>query len=380
MTSKKIITDFFKAIKGGFAFYKNSNVYNKIIKGFYKELKAIKKVKFILKKVPFSETSLSKSHFVSKEAKKALKKIKHSHESTFTIGYTDITVSLLTLNNVSAQKRSEHMHKVFKLLSFMLGMSTLEMETLHIVLFLHDDKKIITDKYEILSPKHVNTAVTYACSKNGQIFLYRSEEWFKVLSHELMHSLCLDFSGLDIKTLQKKVKNIFNIKSEFEISESYSEFWATIINCAFLSFDISTSFKSFKENITMMIDFERIFSLFQCVKILKYMKIDNYESFINEQNNLYEEKTNVFVYYILKTILLYRYDDFMSLCHSNNPPANPVLFYKSPNNLNNLYEFIFSNYYTNGLLDDFKIMEGVYSNIKNKVLLHTMRMTLFEKR
>ena len=151
MTSKKIITDFFKAIKGKFVFYKNSNVYNKIIKGFYKELKAIQKAKFVIKKVPFSETSLSKSHFVSKEAKKALKKIKHSHESTFTIGNTEITVSLLTLNNVSAQKRSEHMHKVFKLLSFMLGMSTLEMETLHIVLFLHDDKKIITDKYEILS-------------------------------------------------------------------------------------------------------------------------------------------------------------------------------------------------------------------------------------
>ena len=44
MTSKKIITDFFKAIKGKFVFYKNSNVYNKIIKGFYKELKVIKKV------------------------------------------------------------------------------------------------------------------------------------------------------------------------------------------------------------------------------------------------------------------------------------------------------------------------------------------------
>ena len=378
MTSKKIITDFFKVIKGKFVFYKNSDVYNKIIKRFYKELKGIKKAKFVLKKVPFSETSLSKSHFVSMEAKKALKKIKYSHDSTFTIGKTDITVSLL--NNVSVKKKSEHMHKVFKLLSFMLEMSTLKIDTLHIVLFLHDDKKIITDKYETLSPKHVNTAVTYACSPNGQIFLYRQEEWFKVLSHELMHSLCLDFSGLDIKNLQKKVKNIFNIKSEFEISESYSEFWATIINCAFLSFDISTSFKSFKENVTMMIDFERIFSLFQCVKILKYMKIDNYESFINEQSNLYEEKTNVFAYYILKNILLYNYDDFMSSCHSNNNPSNPVLFYKSPNNLNNLYEFIFSNYYTNGLLDDFKVMDDVYSNIKNKVLLHTMRMTLFEKK
>ncbi len=377
MANKKIISDFFKAIKGEFVFYKNSNVYNKIIKSFYKELKGIKKRKIELHKTPFDETSLSKSHFVSESAKKALKKIKHSYESNITILKTDVKISLLT--NASQKENVGYINKVYKLLIFMMGMSNLEMESLHIVLFFHNDKKKISNKYEILSPKHVNTAVTYACSKNGQIFLYRKEEWFKVLIHELMHSLCLDFSGLDIKKLKKNVKKLFNIDSEFEISETYSEFWATIINCAFLSLDISKSFKTFKENITMMIDFERIFSLFQCVKILKYMKIDNYDSFINKQSNLYEEKTNVFAYYILKTILLYNYDDFMKLCHQNNPPSNPVLFYKSPSNLNSLYEFILSNYYGNGLLENFKKMDDIYSKIKNKVLLQTMRMTLFEK-
>ena len=36
------------------------------------------------------------------------------------------------------------------------------------------------------------------------------------------------------------------------------------------------------------------------------------------KSTLYREKTNVFVYYILKMILLYDYDHFLSWCQDNN--------------------------------------------------------------
>ena len=67
------------------------------------------------------------------------------------------------------------------------------------------------------------------------ITLYRTEENLKVLIHELFHSLCLDFSSVKYEDLRTKMKGIFDVKSEFEISESYSEYWATILNCCFIS-------------------------------------------------------------------------------------------------------------------------------------------------
>ena len=379
MTNKKVIQTFFDLIKGEFNFYKNSSKYDKTMKQIYKDMKKIKPKKIVINKVPYDENTLSKSHFVSDNAKKALSKVEYVYQCMLNISGVDITLNfIMTINNKN--EYIKYAEKVQRILIFMISLSNLKMKTLNIVLFLHNDKKVITKKYEILSPKHINTAVTYACNPNGEIFLYRKEEWFKVLIHELMHSLCLDFSGIDIKSLQDNIKKIFNIESEFEISETYSEFWATIINCCFLSIDISKSYKTFKQNVTMMIDFERIFSLFQSTKILKYMKIDNYKSFLNEQSHLFEEKTNVFSYYILKSVLLYHYDEFMSLCYENNQPSNPILFYKSPGNLNDLFHFILNNYNNEEFVDDYLKMSELFKKVRNDTLLRTMRMTLFEKK
>jgi hypothetical protein len=380
MVKKKMIADFFDLINGSFTFYKNNKTYDKIIKKFYTEMKLIKKKNIDIQKVKFNPSDLSESHFVSEHARKALKKVKFSNNSTFTILNTTIQLQLLTPKNTTNKQKKNDIQRVYKLLHFILGFSNMNLETLNIVLFLHDDKKYITKKYETLGPNHVNSAVTYACAKNGEIFLYRKEEWFKVLAHELMHSLCLDFSGLNTKILKGNFKKLFKIESKYEISESYAEFWATVINILFISYDITNKYTAFKENVTMMLDIESLFSLYQCIKILKYMKINNYKQFLeNKQTNLYEENTNVFAYYFVKTILLYNYDEFMKFCHENNSPGNPILFYKSPGNLNSFFNFVLKYYSTEYLLNDFRAMELILGDIKNPELKKTMRMTLFEK-
>jgi len=380
MVKKKMIEDFFDLINGSFTFYKNNNIYDKLIKQFHNEMKGIKNKKLVIKKTEFNPTSLSDSHFVSTDAKNALKKIKYAYTSTFKILNSTIELSLLTPKNISNKQKMNDVNRIYKLLHFIIGYSNMNLESISITLFFHDDVKQITQKYETLGPKHVNTAVTYACAKNGEIFVYRKEEWFKVLAHELMHSLCLDFSGLNIKNLKDNFKKLFKVKSDYEISESYAEFWATVINTLFLAYDITKSYKSFKENVTMMLDIEKTFSLYQCTKILKYMKIDNYEIFLsNKQSHLYEEKTNVFAYYFVKTILLYNYDEFMAFCHSNNPPENPILFFKSPGNLNAFFNFILKNYNGEELMNDFRALELIYDDVKNADLKKTMRMSLFEK-
>ena len=65
-------------------------------------------------------------------------------------------------------------------------------KTLDIYLYLVNHKKIMPKRaIDILSPINCNSAVTFACSKNGKLLIYRKEEWKKDLIHELFHSLCL---------------------------------------------------------------------------------------------------------------------------------------------------------------------------------------------
>tara|TARA_B100001093_G_scaffold516093_1_gene594042 strand:+ start:1508 stop:2641 length:1134 start_codon:yes stop_codon:yes gene_type:complete len=375
-----MIKEFYNKIVDEFSFHRNSKLIDKTFKRFYNEIKSIDKKRKpnleIKKTQKMYLGNLSKSHYVSKKAKEKIDKLNYYYKVNYKMENVDVEIDLL---GVTPSETEQIVLQVYRLLRFLYNYSNTKMKTLKIVLFLNKDEKKITNKYEILSPKHINTAVTYACAENGEIFLYRREEWFKVLAHELMHSLCLDFSGLDIKNLKYNIKKLFNIKSDFELSETYSEFWATIINSVFISYDISNSYKKYKENVIIIIDIEKIFSLYQCVKILKYMKIDKYELLIGNLSHLYEEKTNVFPYYILKCIILYKYDNFINTCNKENSPGNPILYYKSPGNLNCFFNYILNHYQNKDLMNDFNKMEEIYKNIKMMKLKKTMRMTIFDK-
>ena len=78
--------------------------------------------------------------------------------------------------------------------------------------------------------------------------------------HELCHSMCLDFSGLDYKSLKSDIKSLYDI-DDFEISEAYSEFWATIIHCCFCSYSLLDS----KEDLETYLLFTQF-----CIQFEKY--------------------------------------------------------------------------------------------------------------
>ena len=97
-------------------------------------------------------------------------------------------------------------------------------------------KKLPPNEMHLLGPSHCNSAVTYACAPKGEMLIFRKQEWFKVFIHETFHSYGLDFSTMDTLYFNKKIKDIYPIKSEFNLFESYTEFWATIINCIYNSY------------------------------------------------------------------------------------------------------------------------------------------------
>lgn len=273
---------------------------------------------------------IKEKKFIPSNIYNKIKKIKYNEIYYFQIKNIDFQVHFISIKKKNKDYLEKKIKKIITMLHFLLSFHiNLTVKTINILLFLSNEKKKLPkNKSIILHEKNVNTAVTYSCSKNGEIFLYREEENFKVLIHELLHSLCFDFSKLSITFDIKSIMlNMFNVNSNFEIAEAYSEFWANIINTCFISFELLTDKKDVQDfifNFKILNLFERIFSIFQCIKVLDFMGL-TYLDIISKNIKIknfarskYKESTNVFAYHILKMVWLFNTEIFINWFNKNN--------------------------------------------------------------
>ena len=177
--------------------------------------------------------------------------------------------------------------------------------------FTHLKKMLPSKRGKVLGYYEVNTGVTIA--RGNEIAVYRQEEYFKVLIHESFHTLGLDFAVMDIKLQNKLLKDIFKVNEDILLSESYAEFYATILNLMFLTYE--KNFRRFKSNFLYLLEKEKHFKVFQMVKMLNHMSM-RYTDFF--QDNQFKENTNVFAYYVLCGILLFFAEEFLLFCEINN--------------------------------------------------------------
>jgi hypothetical protein len=261
-------------------------------------------------------------------------------------------------------------------------------KTLNVYIFMTSLNKMTPNKLEILDYENVNTGLTISCPKNGEIIIFRKEEWFKVFIHETFHSFGIDFSlnlNNDNNYYEKELtKNIFKVNSIVHLYEAYTEFWAEIFNILFFSYDIVEYDKNKDNNFIKvfhyLINNEIKFSIFQMIKILQQMDL-TYDELIKTTgitNNKYKEKTNVMAYYILKLILLYNYNYFIYWCIKNND--NIIHF--DEKNKNKLLIFISKYYNNNEMLKDIKEMQKkikkIKNNIDNEFLFKTLRISIYD--
>lgn len=372
--------------------YENKDIKN-IIQKFYKEIKKLDSSK---KRLPFTKNIKKKQNYMSNDSlidlldsdftpsiiKKEMDQIDEIIEYSININNIPFTINFLKIDDENIDYNS-YFQQICLWLLYILPYSNSKMKSFNLVLYLSKHKKTIPkNQTTIFNNIHCNTAVTYACAINGSCLIYRKEEWYKVLIHETMHAFCLDFSGLDYKELRKKMKGIFPLKIDFEVSESYSEFWATILNSLFKSYMLTrddediVNFDSFYYIFSTMIYFENAYALFQTVKILDFMNIHEYKD-LYENRVLFKQKTNLFEYYILKLILLFNYVDFLLLCNDNN--TNCINFQKSQTMLNKIFTFIKNKYKDRKLLQSLEYMKSIYNEVsQDNFMKKTMRMTIFE--
>lgn len=234
-------------------------------------------------------------------------------------------------------------------------------------------KRLPSSRGAPVDQEHANTAFTLACpigSANG-IYIFRNEEWFKVFIHETFHSLGLDFARMPEEVANQGLFSIFPVRCDFRFYEAYTETWATILHSLILAMESKGSVYPRLENYLQK---ERMFSLFQKGNLLSHHQFKYEHLCSTETAGRYKENTQAFSYFVLKSILLYNYNDFIEWCAHKN--KGTIAFKKIPANVLSLVDFVRKNHKDIGYTTALKSFEYWVSSTRYKgPEMGTMRMT-----
>ena len=196
-------------------------------------------------------------------------------------------------------------------LSFVASLSN-KNRTIKVHLVLLPDKKLYKGKF---TKNHINGGSCIFNDTESNVYVWRKEECIKVLFHECIHALC--FSSLDQNDrLVQKYQREYNIRSsKLKIEETYTEIWAKIINCYFLSklFHIQNPEKDNYEYFCLLLGIEREFCFQQASKI---------KSFLKQQEKPFDlnKDTNVSAYYLGTAEIFQNLNHFLKMISKNRIP------------------------------------------------------------
>lgn len=190
----------------------------------------------------------------------------------------------------------------------------------NIYLILSSFIKYFPTKKEIIDVKHVNTG--YTDFLKNIIFIWRREEFEKVLFHEIIHYT--EFFDHDIH-----IHHDLNIKGPTSYYEAVTDLWAIIYNCIYISFMKKMSVK-------IIFEIELAFVKNQATSLYYFF------------NNEIIQKSPAYSYYIIKYML------FNYLIDNNIDPTK-------------INDDIITN----------AVKQNIFFNSKY-IKLDSLRMTLFE--
>ena len=255
-----------------------------------------------------------------------------------------------------------------------------------IFLYMTDHLKLLPTRGHSIDQINANTAFTTQCSHSTDIYIFREEEWFKVFIHETFHNLGLDFSTMSQSQVEPKILTLFPLNIlDIRIFESYCETWAELMNIMFIAYWNTKN----KNNVNIilnkmedMMQLERVFSLYQCTKVLNNYQLkytDIYQNASHKPNlgklQLYKEETNAFAYYVLKPILFFNINQFIEWSIQNN--GWTLDFKKTQTNIMKYAGLIEKLYDSSEYIAYMEKISSLYKD-NGKFEYRTMRMTLFE--
>lgn len=188
----------------------------------------------------------------------------------------------------------------------------------------HESLRRMPADGDIVRPEHINGGFTWVTHTHTshmpvEIYIYRKEEFPKVMLHEITHHLPYHThpSKWSAPVLSEFYR-VFDINQagcphqctvQLEPNEAIVEFWATLFQLMFVAIDthsVSTS------NFDKLLQCEQRWSQKQSDKLVQFQKA---------KGKPWTEETHAFAYIVLKNLLLQNTDLFIA---SHTPPYDPV--------------------------------------------------------
>jgi len=150
-----------------------------------------------------------------------------------------------------------------------------------------------------VTPESINGGYTYV--SDNKIFIYRLEDFAKVMLHELLHHSIIESGTVWTREQLDGLKHCFNISAATRLlpNEALVETWATYYQLQFVSNEYNIPFKLLYKK--------------ECEWAVKLSNnLLNHQRHLNDKA-IWIEKTNSFTYIILKTIFLLNLEAFLKI-------------------------------------------------------------------
>jgi len=168
-----------------------------------------------------------------------------------------------------------------------------------------------------LSESHVNSAFTQSCQLSNEIYIFREEEWWKVLMHECIHALGLDFSwyprsdALLVPQIQQVFPGVHSY--HWAVTECWTETWAEILVLLFQIREFVGPQAAWPRVAALLqrgLMYETAWSQIQCTKVLDHYDVTYAELLTGA--TYHETKAAVFSYYVLRCLIMTHLTAFLA--------------------------------------------------------------------
>jgi len=174
--------------------------------------------------------------------------------------------------------------------------------TIHLCLL--PDKKIIRKNQTKITQLNVNSGSNHFSDTESEICIFRREEAIKVIFHEIIHGLSFSQLGSHGE-ITERLCHKYNLRSkDILVDESYTEMWAKIMNCYFIS-SLTNSQTKF-QHFSTLLALEQEFSIYQGNKVKHFVK--------NSTDKNLDKDTNVSAYYLVVGEIFCQFPKFLTTC------------------------------------------------------------------
>ena len=263
---------------------------------------------------------------------------------------------------------------------------------LSIYLYLTDLKKTLPSKvaHTDLKEENVNTGFTFGCSLKNQIYIYREEEWEKVLIHELIHAFGLDFASNDeLNTIaNKRAMSYFGINHTehkyLRLYEAYTETWADILYVLLKNADVRRGQRSEGKVSYLMkqVRVQQDWAIRQYVKIMSFYGLNVISSTPDfkekEKSLILKQQLTLYSYYILKARLLFNiasFFEFLTKTKDTTTFISIIEFVKTEEAILQFTDFVFDDLYRENKAFEMSVKMS-YKKHRNSKFNNSLRMTI----